>query len=84
MNDPMLKDLYAKSIGDLILMYYESLSPSAVFQQAERNAFSLISEIRDILNDETLSDPDCFEQIDAIVTAFYQAGLSTSRHQEVE
>lgn len=84
MDEPILKDLYAKSLGDLIMTYYERISPADIFQKAESNALALIAEIKNILDDRTLSDPDCFQRIDRMVSAFYQAGLSASRHWEAE
>lgn len=84
MDKPILKDLCAKSLGDLIMMYCERISPADIFQKAESNALALIAEIKNILDDRTLSDPDCFQRIDMIVATFYEAGLPTSRHWEAE
>ncbi len=44
----------------------------------------LIEQIRDILNDDTLTDPECFYRIEALVDAFADVGLYTTRHQELE
>lgn len=84
MEEGRMRDLYAKSIGELVIAYFEKVSPDLISQQAETDALALIAEIRDILHDESLSDPDCFQRIDALVTAFYQAGLPTPRHWETE
>lgn len=70
----MRQALYAKALGDLILRYEERLSPDAVIKQMESNALSLLEEIRAILTDDTLSDPECFYKIDAMVMDFYQVG----------
>lgn len=83
-DEPILKDLCAKALGDLIMTYYERISPADIFQKAESNALALIAEIKNILDDRTLSDPDCFQRIDMIVSAFCQTGLPTSRHWEAE
>ena len=51
---------------------------------SERSAISLLRQIKEILDDDTLDDPTCFQRIDAIVTAFQDAGLSTRRHWACE
>jgi len=84
MDERGTRDLYAKAIGDLVMAYCEKISPDLISRQAESNALALIAQIRAILNNESLSDPACFQQIDAIISAFYRAGLSTSRHWEAE
>ena len=50
----------------------------------ESNALSLLEEIRAILADDTLSDPECFYKIDEIVMAFYHAGVSLDRHCQAD
>ena len=51
---------------------------------SERSAISLLCQIKEILDDDTLDDPTCFQRIAAIVTAFQDAGLSTRRHWACE
>lgn len=80
----MNQALYAKALGDLILRYEEHLSPAVVAEQVESNALSLLAEIKSILDDESLTDPECFYKIDEIVMAFYRAGISTDRHWEAD
>ena len=70
--------------GDLILRYEKSLSPDVLAKQTESNALSLLEEIRTILTDDSLSDPECFYKIDAIVMAFYRAGVSLDRHWQAD
>lgn len=79
-----MKNLYAKAVGELILNYWEKIFPADIFQQTESDALSLIVEIKNILDDESLSDPECFYRIDAIVTAFHRAGIPTTRHWETD
>lgn len=79
MNDPTIKQMYAKAIGELALSYLEKQGLS-VAEEAESRAVTLIAQIQTILNDETLDDPDCFHRIEAIVELFHGAGLSTTRH----
>ena len=79
-----VKNLYANAIGQEVLRYLKTCDPSFLAEQAERSAVALLGEIQQILNDDTLGDPECFYRIDEIVSAFHRAGLSTSRHQTVE
>ncbi len=79
MNDPTVKQMYAKAIGELALDYLESQGCPAA-DIVESRAVAALSQIREILNDENLNDPDCFERIEAVVDAFYDAGIGTSRH----
>lgn len=79
MNDPTVKQIYAKAIGELALTYFERQGLPAA-EAVESRATALLSQIRDILNDETLDDPDCFQRIEAVVELFHEAGLSTTRH----
>ena len=52
MNDPTVKQMYAKAIGELALSYLEKHGYPTV-EEIESHAIKLISQIRDILNDET-------------------------------
>ena len=80
MNDPIAKRMHAKAIGDMVIMYLESVNYPIDCEGINTRALDLISRIKDILNDEELSDPDCFMHIEAIVDAFYDEGISTNRH----
>ena len=79
MNDPTVKQMYAKAIGELALSNLEKQGYPMV-EEIESHAITLISQIQDILNDETLDDPDCFRRIEAVVELFHENGLSTARH----
>ena len=79
MDDPTMKQMYAKAIGDLALSYLEGQGIPAS-DVVESRALAVISQIRDVLNDETLDDPECVQRIEAIVELFYEAGISTARH----
>ena len=47
-------------------------------------AVQLLRRIKEILDDEALDDPTCFQRIDAIVSVWHEAGLETDRHWECE
>ena len=49
-------------------------------QRVQCEAVKLLETIRHILDDNSLDDAECFHRIEAIVSAFHQHGVSTSRH----
>lgn len=79
-----MENLYAKAIGQEVLRYLKTCGPTVLAQQAEHTATVILFEIQQILNDDTLNDPECFYRIDEIVNIFHRSGLPTSRHQNVE
>lgn len=78
------EELYAITIGKILLDYTKQYSVHELARKMDSVAVRLILEIQEILNDKELEDPECFARIDAIVTAFQQAGVSTCRHIELE
>ena len=78
------EELYARAIGHKLIKWAKEYDPNLLSRQVNTDAILLLTEIQRILNDETLDDPDCFYRIDAIVSAFHCAGLSTTRHWELE
>ena len=79
MNDPVMKQLCEKAIGELVVRYLDTISEGEIASLAEREAVD-----SEILDDLTLDDTECFQRIDSIVSAFHHAGLSTQRHRECE
>lgn len=73
MNDPNIKRLYAKALGDLILSYLDTHGCPLLSHIMETRALETISNIKTVLDDKTLDDSDCYGQIEAIVEAFYHA-----------
>lgn len=84
MNYSILDGMLAKALGEEILRYINWVNNEILIERVNRNAIELLDEIKSILDDPDLSDPECFYRIDAIVDAFHEAGLSTERHWEVE
>ena len=80
MNDPSVKQIYAKALGDLILSYMDAQGWPPLPHTVEIRALETISRIKAVLDDQTLDDPDCCGRIEAIVEEFYAAGLYASRH----
>ena len=46
----------------------------------EQSSYQLLCRIKEILDDESLTDERCFEKIERIVCAFEAAGVGTNRH----
>lgn len=83
MKDSILNGLPAKALAQEILRYIDLTDRAALAEQVNHNAIALLEQIKKILDDPALSDPECFYHIDAIVDAFHGEGLSTRRHEEV-
>jgi len=76
----MKDELYARAIGWKVLDYLRKEHPKAVADEIGGDAVRILEQIQIILNDDTLSDPDCFERIEKIVRTFHANGISTNRH----
>ena len=84
MDELTAKQLCANAIGNYIITYLDCLSGEAIAHMTELCAVQLLRRIKEILDDEALDDPTCFQRIDAIVSAWHEAGLETDRHWECE
>lgn len=72
--------LYAKELGSMLLRFTKMYDEHTLARQIESRAVALIQEIRTILNDSTLDDPECFYRIEALVSAFDLAGIPVTCH----
>lgn len=84
MDELTAKQLCANAIGNYIITYLDCLSDEAIAHMTELCAVQLLRRIKEILDDEALDEPTCFQRIDAIVSAWHEAGLETDRHWECE
>ena len=84
MDEQTAKQICANAIGNYIITYLDCLSDEAIAHMTELCAVQLLRRIKEILDDEALDDPTCFQRIDAIVSAWHEAGLETDRHWECE
>ncbi len=75
---------YARAIGKVMLDYAKDYDIHESVRKMESGAMELVEQIRTILNDDTLADPECFCRVEALVNAFIDAGLYTTRHEELE
>ena len=82
--DQTARQLCANAIGNYIITYLDCLSDEAIANMTELCAVQLLRRITEILDDEAPDDPTCFQRIDAIVSAWHEAGLETGRHWECE
>lgn len=80
MDEQTAKQICANAIGNYIITYLDCLSDEAIANMTELCAVQLLRRIKRILDDEALDDPTCFQRIDAIVSAWHEAGLETDRH----
>lgn len=80
----VLEALYAQTLGREVLTYIKGSDPHLLNQQVCSKAVELLAEIKEILDDCTLDDSDCFQKIEAIVQVFQNGGLTVDRHWELE
>ena len=77
MESTLPEQLIAMAIGREVLAHLDARD---LVRAAQSEAIDLLEEVRQILDDDTLDDPECFQKIEAIVAAFRRQGLSTARH----
>ena len=80
MNLSVSDELYARAIGWKMLQWLRREHSVVLPRQAEGDAVRVLEKIKTVLNDDPLSDPDCFHRIERIVETFSAYGLRTSRH----
>lgn len=77
MDSALPKQLAAMAIGREVLAHF---NPQTLLREMQSDAVNVLEEIKQILDDDSLDDPECFHKIEAIVTAFHRHGLLTARH----
>ena len=84
MNDMELtaqEELAAEAIGLEAMRYLKQTETiRRIARETEKRAIEALEEIRRVLNDDSLEDPECFRRIEAILTALENAGIFTRRH----
>lgn len=76
----MQKLMMERAIGTAVLEYVRGYEPQRLLSEMNSDALRLLEQIREILEDDSLDDPECFQKIEAIVTAFQRYGLPVARH----
>jgi len=75
------EDLVAQAIGLEVLSYLEETEIlKGLALKTESKALQMLEEIRSVLNDSSLDDPECFKRIEAIVRVMEANGIHTTRH----
>lgn len=75
------KNFYANIIGALAVKYIETLEPDALCALAESEAVKMVCEIKKVLDEDDMTDPECFRRIDSIVGSFDLRHIYTTRHE---
>ena len=74
------REAYEQAIGSLVIDYINTFKPYELSPLAESETLKLIAKIKKLLDDDDLSDTECFYRIDEIVKAFDECDLYTHRH----
>ena len=75
-NEILARKIYEEGIAAIL----ENLIPEPE-QTVEMVCYQALKQIRAILDDDSLSDPECFEQIEEIINVFEDIGSNGgSRH----
>ena len=80
----MEERLYANAIGQGVLDYVRTQKNQEIGELVDSAANELLKKIWAVLEDEALSDLECFYRIDEIVRIFNEYGIATKRHCECE
>lgn len=76
--------LYRQALGELMLKAGRAAQEEEIARLAGHSAIEILEKIRNILNDESLNDRDCFLKIDSIVSVFHANAIDTDRHIECD
>lgn len=76
--------LYQQALGELMLKAGRAAQEEEIARLAGHSAIEILEKIRNILNDESLNDRDCFLKIDSIVSMFHANAINTDRHIEYD
>lgn len=82
MSLTIAEELYAQSLGWEVLRFLKREEENLLnlYRETDSEALRVLEEIRRVLDDDTLDDPDCFRRIEAVVKAFHAHDISTTRH----
>ena len=82
MSVPIAESMYAQALGWELLncLKEEDRNIARRIREIDSRAVQILEEIREVLDDDTLDDPDCFERIEKIVKIFYKNDIDTLRH----
>ena len=76
-----LEELEARAIGLEAMRYLkQGETVKRIAAETDSRAMRALEKIRSVLNDDSLEDPECFQRIEAILTALEDYGVFPSRH----
>ena len=76
-----IRSAFEYAVGQAALNYMETLHDREIAFLAENKAVATLAQIYDILQDDGLEDPECFQKIDQIIMLFSSNyKLTDSRH----
>lgn len=81
-DQSVVDELWVRAVAQEMLRFAKSTGEETLARGVDSEAVRILTEIKGVLDDPELDDPECFLRIDAIVDVFYRAGLSTRRHIE--
>lgn len=81
-NLPIAEHLFAQAVGAEVLKYVREYDIHDLARRVDSQAMTIVKGIKKVLEDKTLDDPTCFDQIEAIIQVYYTNGLRVNRHGE--
>lgn len=77
--------LYHAPLGKLVVDYIGQIHPTVIEEAMESRSVRTLEAIRQILQDNRYTDPECFEVIDELVIQFFQdLEVRFDRHSELD
>lgn len=82
MSLPIAESLYAQILGRELLNHLKDEESNVLqrIKELDSKAVQILEEIRAILDDDTIDDPECFERIDRLVSLYNRNDIGTVRH----
>ena len=78
------ENLLALAIGQNCLTWMREFRISAHEKAIDSLAVRILEEIQRVVDDKSYSDPECFAQIERIVSVFRIYGIPSERHIEYD
>lgn len=77
--------LYQAELGKMVLDYVGRIHPAVIEKAMESRAIRTLEAIRQILEDKSYSDPECFELVDTLVMLYFrELEIQIDRHNELD
>lgn len=75
-------ELYARSIGWEVIRFLRKDEGHLreLHEEIDSDAVRVLQKIKQILDDDTIEDAECFERIERIVNALDAYGIRSTRH----